>query len=531
MIPSSVNPSRARCGPMGRVRLLLCAVIVLACPTAMISQSARDAAGGDAAEVRAIASGEAQAVNCGDFRGGGAAAARSAVLASDDAVHGLNLADLDRSVNPCDDFHHFADGGWVKNNPVPAAYPSWATFNKLHERNEEALHTILEEAEADRNPKPGSDWDKIGSFYVSCMNEGQIEAAGLQPLAEEFARIHAIKDLNGLRAEIAKLQSEGVTVAFRFSSEQDYKDSSNVIASAVQGGLGLPDRQYYLKDDGKSKALRDGYVRHITNMFRLLGDDEAKAAAEANTVLALETRLSKAMTDRAPLRDPNNRYHKMTIAQVRELTPHFGWEEYFKEAGAPAVSEMNIGQPDYFKELDAAIASAPIEDWKTYLRWHLVHVRAAALPARFVDENFSFFGKALTGAEELLPRWQRCTQATDRALGEALGQFYVQRNFPPEAKAKAQEMLKNLIAALRDDLQTLDWMSPETRKKAVEKLNAIRPKIGYPDKWRDYSAYKVTRGPYVENETRGAAFEFARDMAKIGKPAERTEWTMTPPTV
>jgi putative endopeptidase len=510
---------------MGRYRIALLILAVLLFPSAMIPQSGA----GKSAPADAV---PATAMNCFDFPGaGGAAAAAGTGAADDERVHGLNLADLDRSVSPCDDFYRFANGGWVKNNPVPAAYASWATFNKLHDRNEDALHTILEEAAKDKAAKPGTNWQKIGDYYASCMDESQVESAGLKPLAPEFARIAAIHDEPSLQAEMAKLVRSGAGTGFRFGAEQDYKDSSKEIASVGQGGLGLPDRQYYLKDDEKTTKLRDGYVQHVTNMMKLLGDDDARAAAEAKTILEIETRLAKASTDRAALRDPLNRYHKMTVAQARELTPHFGWEEYFKEAGAPAVTELNVGQPDFFKEFDAAIASVPMDDWKIYLRWHLVHSNAPELPAKFVEENFNFYGKTLTGTEEMLPRWRRCVEATDRALGEALGEYYVKTNFPPEAKAKAQEMVKNLIAALRDDLSTLDWMSPETRKKAIEKLDAIRPKIGYPEKWRDYSAFKVGRVPYVENEEHGAAYQFAYEMAKIGKPVDRGEWGMTPPTV
>jgi putative endopeptidase len=516
---------------MGRIRLVVLGAILLLFPSAMVSQS--QSAPGAAPNGDAALAGSTDApppvsapsvVNCSNFSANGRGGA-------DDEIHGVNPADLDRSVNPCDDFYRFANGGWVKNNPVPAAYPTWATFNKLHDENEQALRVILDAASTNPSANRDPDWRKIGEYYGSCVDEKQVESAGLAPIEPELARIRAIHDAAGLQVEIAALQRIGVGAGFRFGAEQDYKDSAKVIASAGQGGLGMPDRQYYLKDDEKSQKLRDGYVAHVTKMFELMGDDDTKAAAEAKTVLDLETRLAKASMERVALRDPNNRYHKMDLARVRELTPHLGWEEYLKETGAPAVNEINIGQPDFFKELDSAIASIPLDDWKVYLRWHLVHARAAALPAKFVNENFSFYGKALTGTEEMLPRWRRCVQATDRALGEALGRYYVEKNFPPAAKAKAQEMVKNLIAALRDDLQTLDWMSPETRKKAIEKLDAIRPKIGYPDKWRDYSAMHVGRVPYAENENHAEAFAFAREMAKIGKPTDREEWGMTPPTV
>ena len=447
------------------------------------------------------------------------------------ASHGFNLANLDRSVSPCDDFYGFADGGWMKNNPVPPDRAAWATFNKLRDQNEAVLHQILEEASKDTKAQLGSNWQKIGDFYASCMDQSQVESAGLEPIQPEFERIAAINNTAALEDEIARVQRDGANAVFAFGSEQDLKDSTQVIAGAGQGGLGLPDRQYYLDDDARSKQLRDGYLQHVTNMFKLAGDDAATAAAEAKSVMDAETALAKASKKREDLRDPEANYHPMTLAQLQELTPNFSWPAYFKEVGAPSLANADIGQPDFFKQVDTGLASVPLDDWKIYLRWHLIHAVASSLPEKFVDENFDFYGRTLTGAKQMLPRWQRCVQATDRQLGEALGQYYVQRNFPPEAKARALEMVHNLMAALHDDLSTLDWMSPATREQAIKKLSAINLKIGYPDKWRDYSAYKVDRGPYVENILRGNAFEFARDISKIGKPVDRNEWGMTPPTV
>jgi len=448
-----------------------------------------------------------------------------------DSGKGFSLTNLDRSVKPCDDFFKFADGGWIKDNPIPADHSNWATFNKLHDKNEDALRAILDEASKDTSAKPGSNWQKIGDFYASCMNEAQIETAGLKPLDPELQRIADIKGEASLQMEIARLQREGANAVFDFGSEQDFKDSKQVIAAAVQGGLGLPDRQYYRDKDEHSAKLRDQYTEHVTNMFKLMGDDADKAAAEAKTVLSIETTLANASLDRADRRNPDNIYHKMAVTQLGELTPHLSWDVYFKEVNAPEVSAMNIEEPDFFKAVDAAFTSVPLDDWKTYLRWHLIHSTANGLSSKFVEENFDFYGKTLTGQKEMLPRWRRCVESTDRLLGEALGQYYVQRNFPPEAKAQAIVMVKNLIAALHDDLQTLDWMSPATREQAIKKLQAINLKIGYPDKWRDYSAYKVDRVSYVGNLLRGRTFDFDFDLSKIGKPVDRTEWGMTPPTV
>ncbi|MGH9691318.1 MAG: M13 family metallopeptidase [Candidatus Acidiferrales bacterium] len=453
------------------------------------------------------------------------------MAADEPSGHGFNVANLDRSVSPCSDFFEFANGGWIKSNPIPADHAGWATFNKLHDRNEDVLHQILEEAAKDKTAAPGSNRQKIGDFYASCMDESQIESAGLKPLDSELQRIAEIKDVAGLQSEIARLQREGANAVFDFGSEQDPKNSTLMIAGADQGGLGLPDRQYYRDNDDRSKQLRESYVRHVTNMFKLMGDDADRAASEAKTVLTVETALANASMDRADLRDPDKVYHKMSLAQLRELTPNIEWQAYFKEVSAPTVDAVDIAEPDFFKEVNDAFGSVPLADWKTYLRWHLIHAAAPALPAKFEEENFDFYGRTLTGAKEMLPRWRRCVESTDRQLGEALGQYYVQRIFPPEAKSKAIVMVKNLIAALRSDLSTLDWMSPATREQAIKKLDAIHLKIGYPDKWRDYSAYKVDRASYVGNRFRGNEFEFARDLAKIGKPVDRTEWDMTPPTV
>ena len=447
-------------------------------------------------------------------------------------VHGFNPADFDRSVAPCSDFYQFTAGGWMKNNPIPSDRSTWTSFGKLRAENEGALHGILEEAAKDKTAASGSNRQKIGDFYASCMNEAQAETVGTKPLDPEFTRIAAIQDIPGLESEIAHLQRIGVNIAFGFGSLQDFKDSTQVIFAAVQGGLGMPDRQYYLDDDDHSKTLRAGYLQHVTNIFTLLGDNPATAAAEATTVVDIETLLAKSHTKRELLRNPAANYHMMTLVELGELTPHFAWPAYLGQLGASSsISRVDVAQPDAIKAFDAALTSVPLDGWKTYLRWHLIHSAAPALSAKFVNEDFDFFGRQLSGTAQILPRWRRCVQQTDGELGEALGQLYVERYFPPEAKVRALVMVHNLMAALRDDLQTLDWMSPETRQQAIHKLDKMGLKIGYPDKWRDYSSYRVDRGPYVDNVTRGDAFEVARDLAKIGKPVDKTEWGMTPPTV
>jgi putative endopeptidase len=455
------------------------------------------------------------------------------LAAADDkkTVHGFDPADFDRSTKPCDDFYQFLAGGWMKNNPVPAERSSWTTFGKLRAANEDALHGILEDAAKNKSAAPGSNLQKIGDFYSSCMNEAQAEAVGTKPLDPEFARIAAVSDAAGLQAEIAHLQRMGVDLAFGFGSLQDFKDSTQVVMVAGQGGLSMPDRQYYLDDDDRSKTLRAGYIQHVTNMFKLLGDSDEKAAAEAKVVLDMETTFANAATERAQLRDPQRNYHMMTLVQLNDLTPHFSWPTYFQQIGAPPVTQVDVAQPDAIKAVDASLPGVSLDDWKIYMRWHLIHNAAPTLSKKFVDENFDFFSRQLSGTKENLPRYRQCVQATDGELGEALGQLYVEKYFPPAAKAQAITIIHNLMAALRDDLQTLDWMSPETRQMALHKLDKMNLKIGYPDKFRDYSAFKVDRGPYVDNVTRGDTFETARELDKIGKPVDKGEWGMTPPTV
>jgi len=458
--------------------------------------------------------------------GGDTAATASDTTAATD----IDLAGMDTTCKPCDDFYHYVNGGWLKNNPIPKAYPSWGRFTELRDRNLENLHQILEAA-AKSQAAEGSTEQKIGDFYASCMDESKIDADGIKPLQPEFDRIDQIHDLASLQAEIAHLQSYRVGAVFGFRSTQDAKNSTEVIGGAGQGGLGLPDRDYYTKTDDKSKQLRDQYAEHVTKMFQLLGDNATKAAAEAKTVTGIETKLAEASLTRVERRDPEKNYHKMNLDDLAKLTPNFSWPAYFQDMGYPNITTVDVGQPKFFEEVNADLTAVPLADWKTYLRWHLIAAAAPALSKPFVDEAFNFNQHILQGTQENQPRWKRCVMATDRQLGFALGQLYVKQYFPPEAKARADQMVHNLIAALHDDIETLSWMSPETKKAAETKLAAFQLKIGYPDKWRDYSPYHVDRGPYVLNNFRGDVFEFNRDLKKIGRPVDRTEWGMTPPTV
>lgn len=443
---------------------------------------------------------------------------------------GFDTANLDKTCKPCDDFYQFAMGGWMKANPIPPEYSVWGSFSQLLDKNQKNLREILEAA-AVAKAASGSNEQKIGDFYASCMDTAAIDAAGAKPIEPELTQIAAVQTLADLQAETARLHGRGVGVLFRFNSTQDAKDSSQEIGAAFQGGLGLPEREYYLKQDEKSAKLRDAYVKHVANMFVLLGDAADAAGAEAAAVMKIETALATASMKNTDLRDPDKTYHKMTVVDLKALTSNFSWGAYFKAVGHPELKEINVGQPDFFKALDTYLTGTPIEDWKTYLRWHLVNAAAPGLTEKFVNEDFEFRGKTLTGTKEIQPRWKRCVQATDRNLGEALGQVYVQKYFPPAAKARALEMVHNLLAALKDDLQTLPWMGPETRAQATAKLEAFTLKIGYTDKWRDYSALKIDRRSYADNIMRSAEFEFARRLNKIGKPVDRTEWGMTPPTV
>ena len=445
--------------------------------------------------------------------------------------HGVDLTILDKTCKPCEDFYNYANGEWLKKNPVPAAYPSWGRFNELAERNREQLHGILESAAANLKAASGSNEQKIGDFYASCMDEKQINAAGVKPLGPEFARIDSLSNVADLQAEVARLHGMGVGALFDFGSTQDAKNSTQVIGGADQGGLGLPDRDYYTKTDDQSKQVREQYQTHIARMFELVGDDAPKAATESKTVLSLETKLAEASLTNVERRDPEKTYHKMSRPELRTLTPDWSWETYFQEIGYTNIKSVDVSAPKFFETMDKELKDDPIEDWKIYLRWHLVNAAAPWLSQPFVDEDFNFKGGVLQGTKELLPRWKRCVSATDHRLGEALGQIYVEKYFPPRAKARAQDIVNHLVVALHDDLQTLAWMGPATRQQALEKLSTFARKIGYPDKWRDYSSYQVDRISYASNQMRGAEFAFKRDLNKIGKPVDRNEWDMSPPTV
>jgi putative endopeptidase len=444
---------------------------------------------------------------------------------------GFDFSNLDRTASACQDFNRFANGGWMAKNTIPAAYSRWGRFELLEEGNSNVLRGLLDDLAKKSNHAPGTNAQKVADFYASCMDETKIESEGINPLMGELKRIDQISDVASLQDAIARFHAHRIPAVFGFGAAQDYKDSKTVIAQAVQGGLGLPDRDYYTNDDEKSKQTRDEYAKHVARTFVLMGDDADRAASEAQTVMKIETRLAENSKTRVERRKPEANYHPMIKSELIEMTPHFDWGRYFRVVGLPEVGKVNVGQPEFFKAADKLLTEIPVDDWKTYLRWHLVNAASPTLSSKFVEENFNFNGKFLQGTQEILPRWKRCVASTDRALGEALGQLYVEKTFTPKAREQAQTMVKNLVEALRADLQTLDWMSAETRARAIAKLDAFVRKIGFPDKWRSYEALQVSRGPFYNNAVSAGEFDFKRNVGKIGRPVDRNEWGMSPPTV
>jgi predicted metalloendopeptidase len=441
----------------------------------------------------------------------------------------IDARNFDPAVKPQSDFYEFANGGWIKANPVPSAYSSWSAFHEVDEHNKFALHQILENAaKADHRSQIEQ---QVGDFYASGMDEAAIEAAGIAPLQPELDRIARITTVADVQAAIARLHRFSVNAGFGFTSEQDPKNSVMMIATGGQAGLGLPDRDYYFRDDDKSKLLREQYVAHVARMLELAGDSSAATKAEAQAVMTLETALSRGSKKLVELRDPVANYHKMSPEDLQKLTPHFDWKVYFAGLGLTQPGDIDVSQPEFFGAFDAVIPATPIADWQAYLRWHLIHAAAPYLNAAVVNENFDFYGRKLTGSQQLRDRWKRVLDTVDRGIGEALGQLYVADCFPPESKIRMLKLVDNLRAALRDRLQTLEWMDEPTRAAALKKLDAFGVKIGYPDKWIDYSKLTVDRGAYVLNVFRAIEFNNQRNLAKIGRPVDRSEWGMTPPTV
>jgi putative endopeptidase len=445
------------------------------------------------------------------------------------AAQSFTPAFLDKTADPCNNFYQYACGGWRAKNPVPADYARWGRFEELLERNQKVLREILEASAAASSRGPID--QKIGDYYASCMDEAAIEKKSLTPLKPELDRIEALKSVSGLPALVARLHALGANALFRFGSQPDIKNSTQNIAVAVQGGLGLPDRDYYLNQDPRSVELRAKYLAHVRKMFELAGTPAAAAEAQAKAVLEIETSLAKASLDRVARRDPYKNYHKLTRKELAALSPSFDWNRYFVASAAPAFDSLNVQNPDFIRDVQALLKSESLDNWKAYLTWHLLHTAAPMLPKAFEEEDFDFFRRTLAGQKEQQPRWKRCVSATDADLGEALGQKYVAKNFPPEAKKRMLALVAAIEKAMETDLKDLDWMTPETKKRALEKLHAVANKIGYPDKWRDYTALKIVRGDALGNSLRSNEFAGEYELAKIGKPVDPKEWTMTPPTV
>ncbi|MFL5479898.1 MAG: M13 family metallopeptidase [Gemmatimonadaceae bacterium] len=445
----------------------------------------------------------------------------------------FDRANLDTTVKACQDFYQFANGGWLTRAKIPGDYPTYGAFDQLFDQNQEVLRNVLDTAVLrvkSGQYKPGTGEWKVGTFYATCMDTASIERLGATPLKPALDRIAAIKTIDDLKRSLGELDRKYGLVPIADPSTQDSKDAANTIAGLYQGGLSLPNSEYYTKTDTASVNMRAKFTASVARMFQLLGESPQKANADAKTVLAVETEFAKGSRTPIQLRDVVNNYHGMTLQQVDSLTPHFSWAQFYQGLGVPTPTKFDVGQPEFLQNFDRMLATVPVEDWKTLLRWRLVNSAAPSLSTPFVKENFEF-NKLFTGATEISPRWKRCVNNTDNTLGELLGQEFVARKFSPAAKARAVTIVDNLVRELRSRIEQLPWMAPETKQQALIKLDAFNRKIGYPDKWRDYSKLAITSDGYFENVVAGQQWASARNWGKIGKPTDRTEWGMTPPTV
>ena len=443
---------------------------------------------------------------------------------------GIDRSTFDISVKPGDDFYHYVNGEWIKQNPIPPEYSRWGAFPKLRDDNLKALHAILDDLAAQTEPLD-DDRRKLRDFYVTAMDEKKLDEVGMSPLKPMLEQIGKVDGPDELVAEVGRLRDVGVSTLFRFSVDQDHKQSDRYAAHLSQGGLGLPERDYYLGTSEDSQRVRDQYREHVANMLGLLGDGPEAAKEGAATVLRIETQLAEASRTPVQLRDREAQYNKKTMAELAALAPNLNWDLYLRTIDARDVNDMIVGQPEFFARVNELLHSVSPADWRTYLRWHLIHSMAPYLSSAFEKENFRFYGQVLRGVKEMQPRWKRVIGVIDGQVGQVLGRLYVEKHFPPAAKQRMDALVKNLIAAYRERLESRDWMGAETKKLAVAKLDAVVPKIGYPEKWRDYTALVIGTESYADNVIRSEAFESRYWLSKLGQKVDRSEWFMTPPTV
>jgi putative endopeptidase len=470
-------------------------------------------------------------IGCGSSHTTAPATSAAAPAPAFFAPHGFDLTAMDTSVKACDDFYRFAVGKWRETHPLPAQYSRYGRFEELAERNREVLRKILEEDAAMTNAAPGSAEQKVGDFYASCMNEPAIEAAGVSPIQPELDRINGVSDRASLLTELNHLQSAGYAPLFRVGGTNDQKNSKMIIAALGTGALGLPDRDYYLRDDDRFKTIRNQYIDHVTKMLVLSGVGADQANSDAKRILDLETKLASAQLTRVEQRVPENTYHPTAVTELVSMAPAVDWPTYLQNLGV-STTTLNVSQPKYIQTVSQLLNDVPLEDWKALLRWQVVDSAAPSLSTPFVAEDFNFGGKTLSGTKEQQERWKRCVRSADANIGQLLGQEYVRRNFTPEAKAKMNSLIDNLVGALREDIPTLSWMGPETKAAALAKLNAFQRRIGYPDKWRDYSALPISRASYAANVQAARAWSYHHNIERIGHPDDPNEWSgFTPPTV
>jgi putative endopeptidase len=444
---------------------------------------------------------------------------------------GLDPAAMDRAVDPCVDFYAFSCGGWNGRNPIPPDQARWDVYRKLADEAQRYLWGMLDEAARKPDAQRTPEERKVGDYFAACMDEGAVDRRGALPIAGELAAVKRLRSRAELAELVGRLHAAGAEGLFGFGSQQSFEDSEQVVAVALAGGLGLPDRDLYLAEDARSAETRRVYQDHVERMLRLLGDKPRAAAEQARSVLRIETALARASLTRVEKRDPKKIWHRTTREKLRRLMPAFRWEAYWKAVGAPPAAWLNVTEPAFFQALDRLLVREELPAWRAYLRWQVVQSRAPSLSRALVEEDFAFQGAHLNGAKELQPRWKRCVGWADRDLGEAVGKVFVERLFPASAKQDAERMVKNVRAAMAERLAEVDWMGGDTRQAALEKLRVMKDKIGYPERWRDYGSLQVVRDDFAGNVVRAARFELRRQLDKIGKPVDRSEWSMTPPTV